>query len=359
MSAITVIRPNELTRQQVASWSRFQQADPSFASPFFRPEFTQAVGAVREDVEVAILEEAGGPLGFFPFQRTRGNIANPVGGPLSDYQGAVVRQGIAFDAEQLIRGCGLKAWHFNHLIASQKPFAPYHCAVAESPYVDLSRGFDAYLAEKRRAGSGTLAQVRRKSRKIEREIGPLRLQSHTTNKQIFETLIRWKMQQYQRIKAVNYLAPDWTVELLDRIRDLPSAEFSGMLSVLYAGDQPAAIHLGIRSSGVLHVWFPVYDHTLSRYSPGLILWLELAQAAESLGIQRIDFGKGRERYKASLQSGATRLAEGSVDTRFVSRSLRRRWIRTREWVRSSPLNAPARCVVRNVRAWLTECCGSY
>ena len=44
--------------------------NPQLDNPFFRPEFTQAVAAVRDDVEVAVLEIQQQPVGFFPYQPT-------------------------------------------------------------------------------------------------------------------------------------------------------------------------------------------------------------------------------------------------------------------------------------------------
>ena len=102
---------------------------------------------------------------------------------------------------------------------------------------------------------------------------------------------------------------------------------------------------------MLHGWFPAYDPALAKYSPGLILWLELARAAAVLGLEHIDLGKGQERYKTSLQSGAVQLAEGSIDFRFVAGSLRHGWLYTRELVRASPLRRPGRAIMRYARQW--------
>ena len=61
--------------------------DPALVSPYFCPEFTQAVGDVREDAFVGIVEDAGEFVGFFPFQRRALGVGKPIAGPLSDYQG--------------------------------------------------------------------------------------------------------------------------------------------------------------------------------------------------------------------------------------------------------------------------------
>ena len=77
---IRLIPAEQLTPEHVAAWADIQRAEAALDSPYFRPEFTQAVAAVRGDVEVGVLEEGGEPVGFFPFQRGRGNVARPVGG---------------------------------------------------------------------------------------------------------------------------------------------------------------------------------------------------------------------------------------------------------------------------------------
>src|SRR5690349_3464553 len=83
---IRLITPANLTVDQLAAWSQIQAADPRLNSPFFNPAFTQSVAVVRDDVEIAVLEEAGRPVGFFPYQRDHGDVGRPVGGYMSDFQ---------------------------------------------------------------------------------------------------------------------------------------------------------------------------------------------------------------------------------------------------------------------------------
>jgi hypothetical protein len=49
----------------------------------------------------------------------------------------------------LLRSCGLAVWEFDHLLASQAPFAPYHASLEPSPIMDLSAGYAGYLEERR------------------------------------------------------------------------------------------------------------------------------------------------------------------------------------------------------------------
>jgi CelD/BcsL family acetyltransferase involved in cellulose biosynthesis len=355
MRTITTLPANRLTAEQLAAWARFQREDPAVDSPYFRPEFTQAVAAVREDVKVAVIEEDGEPAGFFPFQRGRWGIGRPVGGPMSDFQGVIARPGLTWSADELVRGCGLRAWDFDHLVAAQGAFRSFHRVQAESPYMDLSRGFEAYQAERQEAGSMLLRQTLRKTRKAEREVGPLRFEAHTADPRAFAALVEWKAGQYRRTKATNVFAQGWPLRLLERVLGHSGEEFAGMLSALYLGDKLSAVHLWMRSRGVLHSWFPAYDPDLGAYSPGLVLLVEMARQAPALGIRRIDLGKGTKDYKSSFMSGAIALAEGSVALHPLLRMLRHGWHRTRAWMRSSPLGAPARLAARwtrPLRGWL-------
>jgi CelD/BcsL family acetyltransferase involved in cellulose biosynthesis len=353
---VIVSRADALPAPHVRLWTEWQRANEELHSPFLRPEFTQHVAAVCPDVEVAVLEQDGEPAGFFPYCRSRPGVGTPVGGPFCDLQGVVARPGTVWDAQRLLRGARLKAWHFHHLVASQGPLRPYHYCECPSYYMDLSGGYDGYCAERSRAGSQRIRRMLQRSRKIAREVGPLRFVPHTADGQVFETLVRWKVEHYRRIGAINYLGYDWARKLLPRLVDLNDDCFRGMLSALYCGDRLAAVHLGLRSCEVLHSWFPTYDPELADYSPGSVFFLLLAQEMPALGIQRIDLGRGDEQFKLSLGSGTVPVAQGSVDLRPVARLCRRSSFRFFRWLRASRLRTPAKTagrLVPSLRRWAT------
>jgi CelD/BcsL family acetyltransferase involved in cellulose biosynthesis len=352
---ITVLPARELTPEHVQTWARLQQADPELESPFFRPEFTRLVASVRTDVEVAVLEEDGELAGFFPFQRRFWGAGVPVGGRVNDFQGVVARPGLSWRADELIRACGLSVWDFDHLLPSQQPFQSYHFATGNSPFMDVSAGFQAYQAEQIRNGSRTIRELPRKIRKLEREVGPVRFEFHTAERNVLETLLRWKSEQYQRTRVTDVFTYPWTVQLLERVVLEKDEAFAGVLSALYIGDRLAAVELMLRSHAVLHGWFPAFDRSLGQYSPGLILNFELARSMPSLGLRRYHMGKGETRHKNSFATGAIPLARGSVALRPLGRLLRRGWEHTRAFVRRSRILAPARVLgrlTRPLRGWL-------
>ena len=129
---------DRLTAAQIERWSQIQAAAPELQSPFFHPLYSCEAAAALGNVEVAVLEEEGEPAGFFPFQRTAGNVGVPVGGSLNDFQGVVARPEFTFDAAALVRDCGLSGLRFTQLLASQPsvstfPLAQQRFAVAGSP----------------------------------------------------------------------------------------------------------------------------------------------------------------------------------------------------------------------------------
>ncbi len=107
-----------------------------------------------------------------------------------------------------------------------------------------------------------------------------------------------------------------------------------MLSLLYAGDQLVAGHLGMRSKRIWHYWFPAYDRRYAKYSPGLLLLLKMAQAAEDLGLEAIDIGTGLSLYKRRLMNASTAVAEGSVERPSCVKALRGARRRLGRWLKS-------------------------
>ncbi|MBI3547909.1 MAG: GNAT family N-acetyltransferase [Elusimicrobia bacterium] len=335
---VRVIEARDLPPEHRARWSEIQAAQPAFRSPYFSPEFTALVASVRDDVRVAVLEEDGAPVGYFPYQLGPGGIGSPVGGGMSDYQGVIAPSGFAWTAEDLVRQCGMVAWDFHHLLASQAAFVPYHRKVSPSPFMDLSAGFEAYAAARRTAGSDMIPDLRRKARKLEREVGPLRFEADMRDGTVLSTLLRWKSEQYARTRRNDAFRHRWAREIVERAHGTRTPRFAGVLSALYAGDTLVAAHFGMRSAEVWHYWFPAYDANFGKYSPGLILLLRMAESAAGLGLRYVDLGKGDDAYKEIMASGVVDVATGSVQGpvraffRFFPRVVSGGWYRLRRLV---------------------------
>lgn len=308
-----VIRASDLTSTHIGAWRAAQSACGDNASPFFSPEYAQAVDSARGDVLVAILREGGDATGVFPFHRRNASIGVPVGGPITDYQGVIGPANTRVDPAALLAACQLGAYDFNHLPATHTGFAQGSIVTADSPYLDLSDGYEAYVSARAAAGTKELKNTARKRRKIEREIGPLRFVANDASPEAWAAFVRWKNSSYERLGVRSIIDLEWVSRTLETIRQTDSPEFSGMLSTLYVGDRLAAAHFGICTRKACHWWFPTYDSDLHKYSPGLALLLELAAHCAARGIEHIDLGRGDERYKTAFASGATVLCEGSIE----------------------------------------------
>ncbi|QDU81310.1 hypothetical protein Pla110_30510 [Polystyrenella longa] len=338
--------PDELTPTEMKRWGEIQEQNPDLDSPFFRPEYTKLVSAVRKDMDVVIIIVRGKSVGFFPFHRDPYNIGRPVGYPLNDFQGLVIEKGVEINEMELLEAASLKTWKFDHGLAVQQELLRNSYSQCGSAFLDLSGGFEAYKEERKKNGSSLIKQVSRKGRNLARDFGPLRFVPHTDDPNVFNTLIEWKQEQYLRTNKTNTFKFNWPKQLLELILHQQQETFRGRLSALYAGDELVAIDLGVQSFGVLNSWFPAYDRKFNSYSPGHVLLLEMAMSCEELGITRIDLGKGDEAYKSRYASGMVRLTEGSFETNLLSREWQKQWYRTRDWARTSAFGDLVRYPVR-------------
>lgn len=347
---IDLLPVRDLSPHLVAQWDEIQRSRAEFSSPYFRPEFVRTVAAVRDNVEVGVLHRGGRVMGFFPFERRRRAVATPVAGKLSDYQAVICRPDCEWTVRGLLAGCRVSAWEFDHQIACQHQFAPFVVNAGQSPQLDLSAGFQAWQQERR--GARLLDGMLRKLRKLERE-QDVHFEWHTTAERAFEQLQAWKVEQYCRTGATNVFAHEWVVRLLRDIWHTQLPGFAGVFSTLHINGALAAVHFNMRSERELHSWFPAYNPALSNYSPGTCLLLMIAREAAVYGVTCIDLGKGDEEYKLAMANRSVLLGEGVVETRRIAGTVRAGWRVAKDWVRQTPLKAPAKASLRWLRSMQT------
>lgn len=309
---ISVVRPSELGPDEIGAWHAMQSESKSLENPFLSPEFAVAVDRVRSGARVAVLTDGTEIAGFFPFERRNFGIGVPIGGGLNDYHALIHRHDVTWDPKQLLRACKICVWQFENLAEGQLPFNRYVAAVKPSAVIDLSEGFYAYLEELRIRSPQFWKDMARKARKLEREAGELSLTLDSRNMEELRTLMSWKSSQYHRNSWSDIFSSSWVVGLMDYLFSIHNDRFSGLLSVLHAGQVPIAAHFGIRFGRVLAQWFPAYDTRFRGQSPGIIQHLRMAEEATAIGVHVIDMGAGSERYKQTLKSCDVFVAEGSV-----------------------------------------------
>jgi CelD/BcsL family acetyltransferase involved in cellulose biosynthesis len=161
---------------------------------------------------------------------------------------------------------------------------------------DTTVSYEARLAAQHR----TIARQKQKDRKLSRQVGPIRLEFDCQNSQLVEKLMDWKSQQYQRTHIGDIFQLAWVRKLILGLHAMRSAPLRGLLSVLFAGNVPVAMHFGLLEKNLLHYWYPVYEPRYGYGSPGTRLFLEIARRCPEHGIETIDLGYGYQPYKEIL-----------------------------------------------------------
>ena len=350
---IYTLPAQDLTAADQAHWSQVQAVNSTIANPSFCPEFTLAATEIHNDIEVAVLEFENAQRGYFPYQRTSGSTAIPVGYPLSEMNGLIAGSDATWNSVELLKACGLKRWKFDHLVADQTSFAPHFHVLDESPYIDVSDGFDAYLEFLGGHSKSVLRTWRKKAGKLEKQCGPLRFTLNDTSPQLFETLIDWKRAQIALQGYADIFQDPKVVDFLACITGTSTPDFSCMLSTLYAGDHLVALSVVMKCRDVASVWIPTFSYDHSKHSPGLLFHIELARTCAENGITRIDLGRGENRLKETLANSSQTVALGSVDASLWGRSLTSAWYGSRALAHSKMLRGKPLHSLRRVKKLLT------
>lgn len=308
-----LIHPGELDAGLIARWNVLRASNPVYRSPFYAASFTRAVGLARDDARVAVIEDAGEVVGFLPFHRTRSDVGKPIGGHINDYHGPILQAGRAFSSKLLLQAAKIAAYDFNHLPVSIGVTGEGAWAFSNSPQMDLGDGYEAYNGRKASPSwTKAQAQMRRRWRKTEAELGPIRFTTHDPCDNAFAQ--HWAMRRalHARLRVRPDFSYGWIRTVLEWIRAADEPDLAGVFSTMHAGDRLVAAHFGMRSAGVWHWWYPSYDLEAHNLSPGINLIDQCARAAQGEGIATFDFGRGDNHYKELFANQAVTLCEGSM-----------------------------------------------
>ena len=306
---VTTVRPSDLGPDEAEIWATFQKSSPFMLNPFLSLTFAQIVGTVRPNAQVCVVEDDGRIIAFLAYELTSMKLAKPIGYPLNDLQG-ILSADPEIDTRAVIRKAGLRGWRFYYSPAQHRPLIPhqYSDTAIQCAFIDLSNGYQTWLSERSKSGTKRLAEKRRS---LQRHVGPVSLLWNSSQPEHLRQLREWKIGKYFSTRRMFADDPS-AVRIVEGMAAAKSEDCSGVVSVLLAGDQTVAVHLGLQGPAGLSSWFPSYDSELSRFSPGLMMWYPIAEEAASRGIRLIDFGYGQHGYKLSLANGSYPVAGGAV-----------------------------------------------
>jgi CelD/BcsL family acetyltransferase involved in cellulose biosynthesis len=320
--AASLVRPEELSPRDIGAWREITAQDRALGSPYFSPDYSLAVASVRRDIEIALWRQGRELRAILPFHRRAFATGIAVGGSLNDYQALIAAPGVSLDAEAVLAGCRLGAYDYRYWLSERVPTGAHWRETGLARYLDLSQGYQAYFDERREAGVQELQKTLKKRRKLEREVGPIRFVAESDDPRVMAAMKRWKTEQYRRTNHFEALSLSWIDQVVDAVFHRRGELFRGALSALYAGDTLVATHFGMRTDRVWHYWFPTHSADFAQYSPGMILALCVAEHAASIGVERIDLGKGDTRFKTSLGTDAFSVDGGYLGSRAPSAQFR-------------------------------------
>ena len=211
----TVCRPGELGATELERWRAIQTASAAVRHPFLSPEFALAMGEASKQARVAVFEDGGETVGFFSYNTNALGIARPIGGRLGYRQGFVCADELRWSWADLIRAAGIHAVEFTDLLGHQAA-AGDALELHDSPIIDTSIGWDAYIAGARRHSHVRKAMQR--ARRLERERGSLDFTWGPASPEEYAQLIAWKSLQYRLSGWPDPFARPWIRDALDVLR---------------------------------------------------------------------------------------------------------------------------------------------
>jgi CelD/BcsL family acetyltransferase involved in cellulose biosynthesis len=326
-----IVVPEAMSAGEVAAWQDLCEGVPQLRSAFYSHAFALAAAKAGYRVRVAILENANGIIGFFPFQFRHGlaeslGLAERVGEEMSDYFGMLARPTVRVTPAQLLAACRLNCCCFTHLDAWQAGMGLKGEQPEPSPRIEIPPDIETYWQDIKKRDKKFIADTNRCKKKMEKEIGKLTFEFQSVNKSTdFEILIALKRKQYLVTTNSDLFSARNREKLLRNLLYEDSKDCKGVLSVIRAGTKMAALHFGLQCHDVLHYWFPVYDPALKAYAPGRLLLSRLVDISREHGIRVIDLGAGDSEAKRKLANSELTVSRGmwsrNARARFLGRTL--------------------------------------
>jgi CelD/BcsL family acetyltransferase involved in cellulose biosynthesis len=303
---VDLISPDELDASLTDVWRGMVDANPDLVSPYFQPEFTLIAGAVTPGARVAVFRRGGAVVGFFPHQR-RGGAVQPLAAPLNDYHGVIAAPGETIGLEQtaeLLKAPRLSVGGWVGPSTGGERRATVQAALPD--------GYDAWYAERRGTFGKYFKDKERARRSLETELGPIRVERGLTDPALLDHLIGLKREQYRRTGRHDVFACGWTRDVLHALTRDHRGRFGASMAALWGGDRLAALEISLHATDQYHFWFPAYDPSVARCSPGILLSMDTMRLAAELGYRTFDFGFEGEHYKKYFCNGARLVREAVV-----------------------------------------------
>lgn len=304
---VEIVKAEALDAAAVALWRAWSTTNPALTSPYFRWDYTEIAASVCPGAAVAVFRRGGQIVGFFPHQK-RGGSVQPLGAPMNDYHGVIAPEGSTITLEDVAR-----------LVKGRRLNVPGWVGAGEAgeergtvQAVLPADGFDAWYAERRTTYGKYYKDKERARRSLQVDLGEPQVRHDVRDPALLDHLIDLKAAQYRRSGLHDIFACGWTRDLLHALMMDQRPDFGASLALMTAGDKLVAIEFSLHAGKHYHFWFPAYEPSLARCSPGILLSMDTMRLAGAQGFRVFDFGFEGEPYKKYFVNARQTVREAVV-----------------------------------------------
>lgn len=314
---VTAVRPSELGPNEAGQWRAFQGSSLMMSHPFLSLSYAGAWEIANASARIAVVEESGRIEAFLPFEIGDGKVASTLGGALTAVDG-MVSSGTSLNMRAIVRKAGLRGWRFERAPVEQKALDPYRYDGSHhwrtAPYADLSKGYDEYLSDLSAGTRKRIARTEAYRRALQRKVGSVSFDWRNPKPEYFDQLVQWKSAQYRNAREM--AADPAVMSVLRELAFMDNDDCRGLVGVLFAGEETAAVTLCLEGPGTIALHTLAYNPEFSRFSVGTMQLLDLIKEAAARGITMVDFGADHtvvtNTYKDWFRNATYDLSGGGV-----------------------------------------------
>ncbi|MEO1324601.1 MAG: GNAT family N-acetyltransferase [Pseudomonadota bacterium] len=252
----------------------------------------------------------GYPVAYWPFRKGPLGTARPVAGSMDDLHGILAHPTVHLDLNGPKVRRHMGGYAFSAVPYQQRRHGLIGQTGDGNQVMDLRDGFEAWCSDR----SAVSANFRRSWRKAEALLSAetTEIQHNVTHSDGFERLMALKQEAYARAGHFDLFKLAWPRDLLDRLLKSENDNARGIFSTLKIDGDVAAMSICMRSTSVLHYWFPAYEAKFAKQKPGLALLFSLAQWAGANGLSELHLGLGDDQYKRQMASWMMPVRAGAL-----------------------------------------------
>lgn len=303
-----ILPAQELGPTRLQAWEQLLADSPVCKNPNLSPWFAMAL-APHRPTQVGMVWDHARLLAVLPFHVLDDGVCEALALGVSDHHGPLFHSDWYLPYLEIYRLLGIREYRFDHLHAHPQIEG---VTLQSSHLVNLAKGEEAYRKELRNRGSRLWSRMQYQVRKLAREVATVTFVPELQSHELLDLLISWKSRQFRRTQTRDDFDQVWNRPFLHELLRTQERSCTGLLSGVFAGGKPLALHMGTCSPQVLQTCYTAYDPEYASYSPGALLSFFKVGYCLNEGIPLIDLGKGDEAYKQRWANDRLLVAEGRL-----------------------------------------------